>query len=255
MFLSAAPAARPSVSAQPSPRRTAEQRISELAAARIAIEKVTPEIDGGRFPIKRIVGDVLRVEADIFTDGHDRLGASVRYRAKDETTWRERPMVLVDNDRWAGTISLTRNTRYRYTVCAWRDRFASWRLELGKKHDAGQPITLELGEGLALVAHAAMSATGDDDGVALRALMAELEPRREDDGFLIARLLGEDVRTLMARAGPRADLCDYGHELEIVVDRTAASFAAWYEFFPRSQSDDPARHGTFDDVEIGRAHV
>ena len=191
---------------------------------------------------------MLRVEADIFADGHDQLSAAVRYRARDEATWRERPMVFVDNDRWAGTIPLTRNTRYLYTVRAWRDLFASWRLELGKKHDAGQPITLELAAGLALVAHAGRSANGDDDGPALRALLAELEPRREDEGILIARLLGEDVGTLMARAGPRTDLCDYGHELEVVVDRTAAAFAAWYELFPRSQSDDPARHGTFADV-------
>ena len=248
LFVGAVPAARPAVTAEPSQQRTAEQRLSELAAARIAIEKVTPEIDGGRFPIKRIVGDVLLVEADIFADGHDQLSAAVRYRARDEATWRERPMVFVDNDRWAGTIPLTRNTRYLYTVRAWRDLFASWRLELGKKHDAGQPITLELAEGLALVAHAARSANSDDDGPALRALLAELEPRREDEGFLIARLLGEDVRALMARAGPRADICDYGHELEVIADRTAAAFAAWYELFPRSQSDDPARHGTFDDV-------
>ncbi|MDX6748496.1 maltotransferase domain-containing protein [Geminicoccaceae bacterium 1502E] len=227
--------------------RAGEKRLMELAANRVAIEKVTPELDGGRFPVKRIVGDMLTVEADIFADGHDKLAARVRYRARDEREWREAPMRFVDNDRWAGHFPLTRNTRYLYTVEAWRDLFASWRIELAKKHDAGVPITLELGEGLALVKRTAEQAQGEDKA-ALDALVAELEPRREDEGFLIARLLGEEVRRLMARAGVRTDHSRYGRELEVVVDRTAAAFAAWYELFPRSQSDDPARHGTFDDV-------
>jgi starch synthase (maltosyl-transferring) len=227
--------------------RAAEKRLLELAQGRVAIEKVAPELDGGRFPVKRIVGDVLTVEADIFGDGHDKLAACVRYRARDERAWREAPMALVDNDRWAGSFPLTRNTRYLYTIEAWRDLFASWRIELSKKHDAGLAITLELGEGLALVRAAAAAAEGPDKA-ALASLLAELEPRAADEGFLIARLLGEEVRALMARAGIRSDLSRYGRELEVVVDRTAAAFAAWYELFPRSQSDDPRRHGTFDDV-------
>jgi starch synthase (maltosyl-transferring) len=223
------------------------RRLLELARDRVAIEKVSPELDGGRFPVKRIVGDVLMVEADIFGDGHEKLAACIRYRAQDEADWHEAPMAFVDNDRWAGRMPLTRNTRYRYTILAWRDLFASWRIELGKKHDAGQVITLELGEGIGLVREAAAHAEGAERD-ALQRLLSEIEPRQGDDGYLIARLLAEDVRDLMARAAPRANLSRYGRELEVVVDRTAAAFAAWYELFPRSQSDDPRRHGTFDDV-------
>ena len=174
LFLGEA-AARPD---RPAARSGRTRTSPELATARIAIERSSPELDGGRFPVKRIVGDVLQVEADIFADGHDRLGAVVRYRASDETTWRERPMAFVDNDRWAGTVPLTRNTRYRYTVRAWRDLFASWRLELGKKHDAGQPITLELAEGFDLVAQAAAQAAGADAGRAAAAPRAARGPAR-----------------------------------------------------------------------------
>ena len=156
-------------------------------------------------------------------------------------------MRFVDNDRWAGSFPLTRNTRYLYTVEAWRDQYESWRVEVTKKHDANVPIALELTEGRRLIEAAAEAAQGDD-ARALAELLARLEARQDDQGWLLAVMLGEEVRALMERAGVRANLSRYGRELEVVVDRTAAQFAAWYEIFPRSMSDDPNRHGTFDDV-------
>ncbi|MGD9511310.1 MAG: alpha-1,4-glucan--maltose-1-phosphate maltosyltransferase, partial [Geminicoccaceae bacterium] len=214
---------------------------------RVAIEKVAPELDGGRFPVKRVVGDVLTVEADIFGDGHERLAAVVKYRCAADDRWSEVPMRLVDNDRWAGDLPLTRNIRYRYTVEAWRDLFESWRVEVGKKHDAGVPIGLELIEGRNLLESAIQNAQGEDR-TALRELLTELDGRKDDHGWQLAIMLGETVRALMRRCAPRTDLSRYGRELEVVVDRTAAAFAAWYELFPRSMSDDPHRHGTFEDV-------
>ena len=182
------------------PPKAAQARLDHLAANRVAIEKVTPELDGGRFAVKRIVGEMLTVEADIFVDGHDRLAAVVKYRAHADTDWSEVPMRLVDNDRWAGSLPLTRNARYRYTVEAWRDVFASWRLEVSKKHDAGVPIALELIEGRRLLARTAEAAAGED-AERLRGLLARLEERSGDQGWQLAMMLGEDVRTLMAPAG------------------------------------------------------
>ena len=115
---------------------------------------------------------MLTVEADIFADGHDRLAAVVKYRSHaDARTGREVPMRLVDNDRWAGNLPLTRNARYRYTIEAWRDVFASWRIEVSKKHDAGVPVGLELIEGRALIARTAEPRQGDD-AERLRALLS-----------------------------------------------------------------------------------
>ncbi|MFN4088721.1 MAG: maltotransferase domain-containing protein, partial [Alphaproteobacteria bacterium] len=145
-LLHARAAEAPAEPATDAPAR-AEERLHALAADRIAIEKVTPEIDGGRFPVKRVVGDALTVEADIFGDGHERIAASVRYREADRPTWREAPMVHVDNDRWRARLPLTRNARYEYVVQAWRDLFASWREEVSKKRDAGVGVALELIEG------------------------------------------------------------------------------------------------------------
>ena len=108
----------------------------------IAIEDVQPELDGGQWPIKRVVGDSVEVSADIFKEGHDLLQARVIYRAPAEPDWHEAPMRLVDNDRWAGTFSVDRNTRYVYSVLAFTDVYGSWRADLQKRLAAAQDVTL-----------------------------------------------------------------------------------------------------------------
>src|SRR5438067_13487264 len=113
----------------------------------IAIEDVQPELDGGRWPIKRVIGDSVEVSADIFKEGHDLLYARVIYHALDEPEWREQPMRLVENDRWAGSFTVDRNTRYVYSVLAFTDAFGSWRADLQRRLAAAQDVTWELLEG------------------------------------------------------------------------------------------------------------
>jgi len=228
-------------------KRESDRRLNALADQRITIQRVWPEIDGGRHPAKRVVGDVLEVTAEILGDGHDKIAACVRYRAREDRDWQEAPMRFVDNDRWAGEVPLTRNTRYLFTIEAWRDLFESWRVEFGKKHDAGQDVTLELTEGRHLVERAAASA-GAADGDLLAAVLERLDAAGGDQGRQIAELLSADLRRVMRRAGERVNLSRHDRELEVVVDRRIARCGAWYELFPRSMSDDPRRHGTFDDV-------
>src|SRR5690606_15518115 len=91
------------------------------------IARIQPELDGGRYPVKRVVGDRLLVTADIFADGHDLLDAAILLRADDEEAWTEAPMRPIDNDRWSGRIELTRNRWHAYAVEAWRDVFGTWR--------------------------------------------------------------------------------------------------------------------------------
>jgi starch synthase (maltosyl-transferring) len=155
------------------PRRSLE----DLAASRVAIEAVWPEIDGGRFASKRIAGDQMVVEADIFADGHDRIDAAVLYKRADAGVWEEAPMRPVDNDRWRGTFRLADNALYVFTIIAWRDLFASWRGEIAKKRAAGLAIDLELREGCLLVRRAADEATRgcEADRIALRSLADEID--------------------------------------------------------------------------------
>jgi starch synthase (maltosyl-transferring) len=225
-----------------------EDRLLALAANRVVIERVTPEIDCGRFPAKRVVGDSLAVEADIFCDGHEVIAAALLHRRAGEEDWREAPMTFVENDRWRGAFTVEENARYVYTVIAWRELFATWRADTAKKHAAGQPISLELLEACLLIQNALehQGKNGADRG-ALEHLLARLGDK-EPEGDRLALLMERETADLMRRAGPRNNLSRYPRELEVFADRERAAFSAWYELMPRSMSDDPKRHGTFDDV-------
>ena len=229
------------------PARAAQHdRLKALATDRIAIEAVQPEIDGGRFPVKRIIGSRVEVAADVFGDGHEVLGAAVQFRPVGSRAWREAPLARSDNDRWHGAFTVDRLGRFEYTVIAWRDRFRTWRAEVTKKVDAGQDVTLETREGAALLADAA-SAANDQAATALGDRIAAIQAT-DSTSERFSRLMDESLLQLVDRVAPRDDLSTYRHRLEVDVDRPAAAFAAWYEMFPRSQSDEPGRHGTFRDV-------
>ncbi len=228
--------------ARQSSRKANVARLHKLAAERVIIENVWPEIDGGRHPVKRVVGDVLDVWADIFCDGHEVLAACLKYREAGENGWQESPLELLDNDRWHGQIPLTRIGRCYYTIEAWRDRFTTWRGDFLKKREAGQNIVLELREGRDL-----MLAAAEDNPIFAKA-MRQLKDADEDPAALEVALMDEYTAELMHRRGPRSNAGSYRRELEVIVDREASRFSAWYELFPRSASNDPHRHGTFDDV-------
>ncbi|HVC57449.1 MAG TPA: alpha-1,4-glucan--maltose-1-phosphate maltosyltransferase [Stellaceae bacterium] len=210
--------------------------------ARILIEDVWPEIDAGRYPIKRIIGDEVAVWADLFRDGHDRIAAVVKYACEGEA-WRETPFAFFDNDRWVARFTPDRVGRWRYTIEAWTDRFASWSDELVTKREAGQDIALDLIEGEQL-ARAALDHAAGADAARLRAL---LDGAAADPAGRVELMLSDELRALMARLDERADRVRYRRELEIVVDRPAAQFAAWYEMFARSQGRRPGQSATFDD--------
>jgi starch synthase (maltosyl-transferring) len=248
---SSAPAAESTPAAAPAPDTGTEPDawLARLAADRVVIEAVSPEVECGRFPAKAAVGDCFTVEADIFADGHDKIDAALLIRRADQETWSEAPMVFFDNDRWRGVHIVEENARYRYTIIAWRDLFASWRDEVSKKHAAGVPIAVELREGRNLLEAASREGGrgSPEDCRALEALAAEIDAQPEESARL-TRLLARETFDLMKRAGPRTNLSRYPRELELFVDRKRAAFSAWYELMPRSASDDPNRHGTFDDV-------
>lgn len=211
----------------------------------IVIERVLPELDCGRYPVKREVGDILEVTADIFKDGHDEIAAVLRYRRGDEADWSETEMRYVDNDRWGGSISLTENARYRYTIDAFPDPFASWREELRKKAEAGLDVGLELREGGKLLVDGLDRATGDDP-VLIEQVVASIDEMEQ--GAAVELLLGEAIAAAMRRGRSRAGGATYVRELEVVVDRVEARTAAWYSLFPRSAGRVPGRGATFSEA-------
>jgi starch synthase (maltosyl-transferring) len=212
----------------------------------IVIERVRPAVDDGRYPVKREVGDRLEVTADIFKEGHDVLSAVIRYRAREEAEWREAPLRPVDNDGWAGAFTLDANARYLFTIEAWTDVFGSWVEEMTRRVSAGQAdLSSELSEGRALVSEARQRAVGRDALLLGRAL-ERFEAAGGQDGRVDV-LMEPDARSAMSRSQERRDLTRYDRELDVVVDRPQARFAAWYELFPRSQGRIAGRHGTFAD--------
>ncbi|MDD5200889.1 MAG: alpha-1,4-glucan--maltose-1-phosphate maltosyltransferase [Terrimicrobiaceae bacterium] len=228
--------------------------------ATLVIEAVTPQIDGGRHPIKRAEGEDVVVEADILKDGHDIISAVLKWRRAGDPAWNETPMTPLADDRWRGVLSVTAVGCYEYTIEAWGDGFLSWRDEVVKKVDGGlAALASEALEGARilraaaarafLVKEDALRAASAGDAATLEAFAAALEiaePARLKEIATDPCLEG-----LMRFHADRSLATTYGPTLAIRVDRRAAAFAAWYEFFPRSAEGRADRGSTFRDC-IGR---
>jgi starch synthase (maltosyl-transferring) len=224
----------------------------ERLPSRVIIEHVDPEIDGGRFPIKRTVGEEVVVNVDIHADGHEVLAAVLRHRRVGDREWTETPLTPLVNDAWTGVFRVGTLGRYEYTIHAWIDRFASWRRDLSKKVDAGQDVASELLEGAEMIAQMARSA-GEQDGVYLRQQARKLA---EGEQTLRAEAaLDPALASVMARHADRSLGATYDRALSVTVDRERARYGAWYELFPRSCASEPGQHGTFKDVEKRLSYV
>ena len=204
----------------------------------IVIEAVDPEVDCGEAAVKRVVGDDLRVTADIFAEGHDLLDVALLVRREDQSRWTETAMRLVSNDRWSGTARLHHNARHRYTIEAWRDAIGSWRQTLTKKLDAGQPVAMELAEGRLLLETAQLRTRGADARLIGTAL--KRGSRARTDRTRAVALADDQVVAAARRHPDRGAATRYRLELPLIVDRELARSSAWYELFPRSQGRDPA---------------
>ncbi|HEU5174742.1 MAG TPA: alpha-1,4-glucan--maltose-1-phosphate maltosyltransferase [Gemmatimonadaceae bacterium] len=230
-----------------SDRKSPDRRSTPRAQyEHLAIECVSPELDAGRFPVKRIVGDVVEVGADIFKEGHDQIAARILYRGPNDTDWRTAPMAFdFDDDRWSGIFTVDRIGRWTFCVEAWTDVFGTWRSGLKKKFDAGVDVWVELLEGAQLLRQAARRAKLGNARATLLQTAAVLEDEDELSMTVrVHRALDDALPALMAEYWAPRDLTRYRHELVIQVDRKEAGFAAWYEMFPRSNGPEGA-HGTF----------
>jgi starch synthase (maltosyl-transferring) len=211
----------------------------------IAIENITPQVAGGRYPVKRVLGERIEVLADLIVEGHARPAAALCFRRVGEKAWRETPFFFFDNDRWQGAFAPDRIGRWEYQVIAWRDRYRSWREETIKRRDAGQPLKAELGEAELMLGEA-IGATESGEQARL-AEIATLLARRADDVDARARLLlAETTLERIEAALPREGL-SASPSFAVFVERARARTGAWYECFPRSLGK-TGQHGTFDDL-------
>jgi len=223
--------------------------------SRVIIEGVQPEIDGGRFPIKRVIGEEVTVEADIFADGHESLSACLLHRGEDEPNWTETPMEFLVNDRWRGSFVVEEIGHYRYTIVAWVDKFKSWRQDLSKRVEARQKdIEVNLLIGAQIIAGAQPRASGR-----YRRLITEwidtLQSEEVTQKEKVRLALSDAVSRIMERCVDRRFVVTYPKELGVTVDREKARFSSWYEMFPRSCASKTNQHGTFRDCEARLPYI
>src|SRR5688572_5511296 len=218
--------------------------------ARVVIEGVEPEIDCGRFPIKRVVGEDVIVEADVFIDGHEALSCVLQFRKKGAGRWQETLMTPLVNDRWRASFPVTELGRYEYTVAGWHDPFKGWRRDFAKRVEAGQDVSVDLLIGAQLVAAAAERAP-KRDAPRLRQWSEQL---RTGGTHASTVAVDEELAELMTLHADRDNETRYALQLEVVVDPVLARYSTWYELFPRSTARGE-RHGTFRDVEKWLPHI
>jgi starch synthase (maltosyl-transferring) len=212
----------------------------------VIIENLQPLLDGGHYPIKRIIGEDLGVEADIFKDGHDVVAAVLKWRVLGKREWREASMSFVDNDRWRGVCTLYDQAIHEYTVEAWTDTFRSWQSEFVKKFEGGiSALRSEALEGSAIVESAAKRARDRADRERLLEFSEQISKGAISEIYAIAQ--SPELEVLMATYPDRSDATQFVPAPRVVVDRQAALFGAWYEFFPRSAEGRADRGSTFRD--------
>ena len=239
--------------------------------SRVVVEAVSPVVDGGAFPSKATLDEPILVTADVFTDGHDRAAAALRYRCGRRGGWQELPMTPLGNDRFEATFVPDQLGRWQYQVIGWLDHLGTWRHGMELKLAAGVDVTVDLQIGIGLIDRALTRAKGDD-AAALRALRQRLEagdarqlgelPSEDLPHHLDGHIPdlddvepeattpdgGLDLEALFWRTGAREPVAELAKPLDVEVDPVRARFSAWYEFFPRSTLAPAVGHGTLADA-------
>ncbi len=228
---------------EPRSARTSSRALVD-GRARVVIEGVAPAVDGGRFAVKRIVGDEVVIEADCFADGHDVVACAVRWWREGNDGVDEVPMSALGNDRWRGSFVAPQVGRYRYTIVAWVDHFLSWRHDFQRRIDA-EDLRIAALVGADLI-DAAAARAHVDDRQRLKAWAKQL--RVQQDPAKLRELALDDALGALAARHPDRRCATVGPaEFPLVVDRPRAGCSSWYEFFPRSCGPDVNTHGTFSD--------
>jgi starch synthase (maltosyl-transferring) len=219
-----------------------------VSKVRVVIENIAPQVDCGRFPAKRAIGETVEVEADVFADGHDSVAVTLLYRHESAAEWQSAPMTALGNDRWRARFLVRNLGRYLYTLTAWVDPMDSWRRGLAKKVEVGQETELDLQQGAALASSIADRAPAPD-ARRLQEWAHAIADASRDREARTALAQSQGLHELARRYPDPDTLLECDPPLVIRVDRERARYSTWYEMFPRSASTEPGKHGTFADVE------
>ena len=213
---------------------------------RVIIENISPQLDAGRYAIKAFEGDTIKVEADIFLDGHDQLAAKLLYKFSTDEDWTETKMNFVNSDHYEAYFQVSKNGFYTYTIQAWVDHAATWHHEIDMKIKDGQHVNIELLVGASII-EKMIKIASKEDKVELKAI-ANLFKDSNTYNEAIAFIYNHKLHEWIEQYPDRQHATIHKH-LKIWVDREKAAFSAWYSMFPRSASVKRGQHGTFKDVE------
>ncbi|MFN8274662.1 MAG: alpha-1,4-glucan--maltose-1-phosphate maltosyltransferase [Flavobacteriaceae bacterium] len=213
---------------------------------RVIIENVLPQLDGGAFAVKRIVGQKVTVTADVFPDGHDVIQCRVMYRHESEKKWSEVRMQPTQNDEWSAEFTVDKQGTYTYYVQAWVDYALNWQHGTERKIQDNQHVKSELLEGAEYVQAIAKLANKDEKAYLKKVAEQFADPKQYD--LALEAAMSHELTALFTKY-PVLYIENQSHELKVYVDRHKALFSTWYEFFPRSASSEPGKHGTFKDCE------
>lgn len=214
---------------------------------RVIIENVKPQINGGRYAIKRIIGESIHVTADIFADGHDAVRAALLYKKQKAKSWNELLLDELPNNLFETAFVLEEQGTFEYKVIAWIDHLQNWYNGFLKKEAAGQHLSVELEEGAILLEKTAATFPKSK----AKSLLSTAKKLRDKKKYkeAIEVVLSEDFQQLVASFPFKQHVTEYDHGLKVLVERKKALFSNWYEFFPRSTSETGSQHATFKDAE------
>ncbi|MBS7787098.1 alpha-1,4-glucan--maltose-1-phosphate maltosyltransferase [Flavobacterium sp. CYK-55] len=213
---------------------------------RVIIENVQPQLDGGAFAIKRIVGQKVTVTADVFPDGHDVIQCRVLYKHQSDKKWSEVRMQPTENDAWTAEFTVDQQGSYTYYVQAWVDYALNWQHGTERKIQDNQHVKSELLEGAEYIEQIIKLANKDEKAYLKKVAEQFTDPKLYD--LAIASAMSHELTALFTKY-PILYIENQSHELQVYVDRAKALFSTWYEFFPRSASSELGKHGTFKDCE------
>nr|WP_321222691.1 alpha-1,4-glucan--maltose-1-phosphate maltosyltransferase [uncultured Psychroserpens sp.] len=213
---------------------------------RVVIDAVSPQINCGEFFIKRVVNEIVNIDAHVLVDGHDVIAASVLYKHEKERSWKEVRMHHIGNDEWKAAFTVKKQGFYNYKVEGWVDYALNWQHGIERKIDDNQNVKSELLEGITLLQPLLKKATKDEANF-LQQCISNFDDETLYDAAVKAAV-SEDLHHIFV-SYPEKHLANQTKELQVYVDRPKARFSTWYEFFPRSASKEIGQHGTFKDCE------
>ena len=210
--------------------------------------QVRPAVDGGRSPLKRVLGDTVDRRS-----GRDRRrsrAARLRCcctRTATRDAWIERADARARR-RPLGARSFTVHElgRHRYTVAAWIDAFAYVAAQASCAARSATTSSSRCAKARTLVRDAAArDARRRPRGAARVSPRCSTATNRSTSGAVRALTLERCASSWRQHPDRSLETVLRTTQLEVVVERPLARFSAWYEFFPRSTAGEPARHGTF----------